>query len=144
MNELNEHRYWLNRNWKWLIPVITVFLLSISLVFASPLGKKMSDIVKLYADPDLIENALLHAQGNEEVTILLGTLKPINKGAIVQGIIKYSNNDRTVDLYIHVNGSKGKGRMRVFADWNGENWEYRTISVINKTLKNPIMVLDKK
>lgn len=140
MNELIRHKNWWQRNWKWFISIASLFLVFSVLISSSNLGKKLSDIVKAYADPQLIEKALSKAQENEEVVQFLGTLKPLDKMAITQGIINYSNNDRTVDLYVHINGSKANGRMRVFAHWDKSGWKYDTIAVLSKELKKPIII----
>ncbi len=121
-----------------ILLVITV------LIASSKIGKRVSDTIKAYADPNLIENALLKAQENKEVVEFLGTLKPIDNMAILEGIVTYSNKNRTIDIYVRIKGSKGKGRMRVFADWNGDKWEYNTIAIASKKLKKSIVIISKK
>src|SRR5690606_5857141 len=143
MNELIEYNGWWKRNWKWFTPVVGILLLFVLVIVSSPFGTRLSDIAKVYADPDLMENALLKAQENEEVVELLGTLEPINGMDIMRGIVKYSNNDTTIDIYVHVKGSKGKGRMRVFADWDREEWTYNNIAIASEKLEEPIAIIKK-
>ena len=90
-----------------------------------------------------MQNAILKAQENQQVIELLGTLEPVSGMDIAGGIINYSNDDTTVDTYVPIVGTKGKGRMRVFADWNNGNWVYNNISIINNELKEPIVVIEK-
>lgn len=116
MDELIEHKSWWKRNWKWFTPIFSILLLFVVLIVSSPIGTKVSSVAKAYADPNLMENALLIAQENIEVVELLGTLEPINGMDMMKGIINYSNNGTTIDIYVYIKGSKGKGRMRVFAD----------------------------
>ena len=142
MDELIEHESWWKRNWKWFVPVFGILLLFVVAIGASPMGIRISDIAKIYADPYLMDNALMKAHENKEVIGLLGTLEPINGMDIMQGIVNYSNNDTTIEIYVQIKGSKGSGRMRVFADWNKNKWKYNNISIISKKLKDPIVVLE--
>ena len=144
MNEIVEHKNWWKRNWKWLTPLLGIFLMVIGLISSSEVGENVSDVVKAYADPDLIDRALLKAQENEEVMELLGTLKPIDKMAIFEGAVKYSKDDTSIDISIRVKGSKGRGRMRIFADRNGDKWEYKEIVIGIKKLKKTITIVERK
>ncbi len=144
MNEVVEHKSLWKRNWKWLTPVLGVFLIVIGLISTSEIGANVSDIVKAYADPDLIDKALLKAQENNEVKQLLGTLNPIDKMAIFEGTTKYSNNDNSIDISVRVKGSKGRGRMRIFADRNVDKWEYKEIVVGIKKFKKTITIIERK
>lgn len=142
MNELHEHKNWWHRNWKWFIPMLAILVMFTTLISSSEVGTRVADIVKAYVDPNLMSNALSKAQENEKVKELFGTLEPIDGMDIMQGIVKYSNNDSTIDIYVHINGSKGNGRMRVFADRNKNKWEYNTIAIASEKLKKPIVVVE--
>ncbi len=148
MNEIVKHKSWWKQNWKWLTPVLGVFLIVIGMISTSEFGANVSDVVsdvvKAYADPDLIDTALLKAQENDEVIQLLGTLKPIDKMAIFEGAVKYSNDDKSIDISVRVKGSKGIGRMRIFADRNLDKWEYKEIVIGIKKLKKTITILERK
>ncbi|WP_117882964.1 hypothetical protein [Aureibaculum luteum] len=67
MNELIEHKSWWQRKWKWLTPMVAIFLMGIVLVSSSEIGENISDITRAYTDTDLVDNALEKAQENEEV-----------------------------------------------------------------------------
>jgi len=141
MNELIENKSWWNKNWKWIIPVLGIFLISIFTISTTDIGENTFDIVKAYADPDLIETAVSKAQENDEVKELLGTLEQVDKMAKLEGSVKYSNNDTYVDISVRVKGSKGKGRMRILAERNGETWEYKKIVIGIKKLKRTIEII---
>ena len=141
MNNLVENKSWWNKNWKWIIPILGIFLISIFAISTTSIGETTIDIVKAYADPDLVETALNKAQGNDEVKELLGILEQVDKMAKLEGSVKYSNNDRSVDISIRVRGSKGKGRMRIIAERNGETWEYKKIVIGIKKLKRTIEII---
>ena len=141
MNNSIENKNWWNKNWKWFAPILGFLLISIFTISWTDIGETTFDIVKAYADPDLVETALNKAQENDEVKELLGALKPIDKMAKLEGSVKYSNNDTTVDISVRVKGSKGKGRMRIVAERNGENWEYKKIVIGIKKLKRTIEII---
>ncbi len=141
MSDLVENKSWWNKNWKWIIPVFGIFLISIFAISTTDIGKNTIDIVKAYADPDLVETALNKACENEEVKNLLGTLNEIDKIAKLEGSVKYSNNDTSVDISVRVKGSKGNGRMRIIAERNGETWEYKKIVIGIKKLKKTIEII---
>ncbi len=141
MNNLVENKSWWNKNWKWIIPVFGIFLISIFAISTTDIGETTIDIVKAYADPNLVETALNKAQGNDEVKELLGTLEQVDKMAKLEGSVKYSNNDTFVDISVRVKGSKGKGRMRIKAERNGETWEYKKIVIGIKKLNRTIEIL---
>ena len=68
-------------------------------------------------------------------------MEQVDKMAKLEGSVKYSNNDRSVDISIRVRGSKGKGRMRIIAERNGETWEYKKIVIGIKKLKRTIEII---
>ena len=141
MNNSTENKNQWNKNWKWFVPILGFLLISIFTISWTDIGETTFNIVKAYADPDLVETALNKAQENEEVKELLGALKPIDKMAKLEGSVKYSNNDTSVDISVRVKGSKGKGRMRIVAERNGENWEYKKIVIGIKKLKRTIEII---
>ena len=111
-------------------------------LFTTDIDENVSDIAKAYADPQLVENALIKAQTNKEVQHLLGTLNSIDKMAIIEGNVKYSNNNTSVDISVRVKGDKGKGRIRIVAERIGEVWEYNKISIGIKKIKKTILILE--
>ncbi len=141
MNNLVENKSWWNNNWKWIIPVFGIFLFSIFTISTTDIGENTFDVIKAYADPDLVETALSKAQENDEVKELLGTLEQVDKMAKLEGSVKYSNNDTSVDISVRVKGSKGKGRMRILAERNGETWKYKKIVIGIKKLKRTIEII---
>ena len=141
MNNLVENKSWWNKNWKWIIPVFGIFLFSIFTISTTGIGENTFDVIKAYADPDLVETALNKAQENEEVKELLGTLEQVDKMAKLEGSVKYSNNDTSVDISVRVKGSKGNGRMRILAERSGGTWEYKKIVIGIKKLKRTIVII---
>lgn len=66
---------------------------------------------------------------------MLGEIEPIDKMAIVEGQVQYSNNNTTVNSTIRINGSKGKARMDISANKVKNKWSYSKIHI---RIKNPL------
>jgi len=139
MNELILEKSWWKRNRKWFIPSVFLIgtLVTILTIFSSPI----SDIAKAYSDTSIYENALEKAQQNQQVIETLGILEPIDKMAIIEGYVQYSNNNNTVDLTIRVKGTKGKGKMDIRANKVNENWSYQKIVIRIKEPKKTIAII---
>ena len=132
-NELIKQNNWWNNNWKWLITVSIISL--IMAVFISfDMGAIGADLTKAYSDKQLYENALLKVKSNQKVIELLGEIEPIDKLAILEGEVKYTDDNRTVKSSIRIKGSTGKGRMDIIADRVNKEWKYK---IINVRIKNP-------
>ena len=142
MDELIKHRSRCKRNGKWFTIALGILLFFVLAIAFLSIGTRISNITKAYVDPDLMENAIIKAQENEEVVELFGNLESVSGMDIARGIVNYSNNDTTIDIYVHIKGSKEQGRMRVFADWNNDKWIYNNISIASKKLKEPIVVIE--
>ncbi len=143
MNELIEHKSWWSRNWKWFIPLITVLLIGMITVSTSKVGESISDMTKAYADVSIYENAINIAQQNEQVKELLGELKPLDKMAIIEGSVIYSNNSKSVDMSVRIIGSKGRGKLDISADRNESEWNYKKINIRIKEPKQTITIIEK-
>ncbi|WP_299896648.1 cytochrome c oxidase assembly factor Coa1 family protein [uncultured Aquimarina sp.] len=134
-NELYTPNNWWKRNWKWLIPIIVIILIIPILLFSSGFGGHMSDFARLYSDKDLYQKAIEKAQSNQKVIELLGPLEPIDKLAILEGEVQYTNDNKSVDLSIRVSGSKRKASIDIAADKINGIWNYRKINI---RIKKPV------
>jgi hypothetical protein len=133
-NELIEQKSWWKRNWKWLVPVSGIVLFSLVIFFSSGMGGIGADLAKAYADTELYDNALEKVKSDKRITELLGEIEPIDKMAILEGQVKYSNENKTVNSTIRILGDKGKARMDISADRIKNEWNYTKINV---RIKNP-------
>jgi len=140
MNTVDSKKSWLNRNWKWLIPLLVLFS-GITLVLALA-GDGISGVVAVYSESEIYEDAVELANKNEEVKEKLGNLESIEFFAIAEGVVKYSNDNNSVDISVRVKGSKGRGRMDISADRKEEQWEYKRIQIRIKRPKEMIIVLE--
>ena len=134
-NTLKAKKNWWKRHWKWLVPVSGVFLLFITIFFSSGMGSVTTDLVQAYADETLYTNALKKAKLDDRVTELLGDIEPIDKLAILEGQVKYANNNEKVQSSIRIIGDKGRGMMDISARWEDAQWKYTKIQV---RIKKPI------
>ena len=136
-NELIEQKNWWKRNWKWLVPVGGISLFLILILLSSGIGGMGIDLVQAYSDTKLYENALEKVKSDKRVTELLGEIEPIDELAILEGEVKYSNENKTVNSSIRVTGTKGKARMDISADLINNSWDYEKINIrIKKPVEN--------
>lgn len=133
-NELIEQKRWWKRNWKWFVPLSGISLIIISVFISSRMGGIGADLAQAYSDTELYENALEKAKSEQKVIELLGEIEPIDKLAILEGEVHFTNNNQTVNSSIRLKGTKGKARMDITADKINNEWNY---IVINIRIKNP-------
>jgi len=133
-----QRNFW-QRHWKW----ITLGIIGILAVFfMSPIGNAVTDIAKVYADTSVYENALEKVKVNPRVIELMGNLATIDKFAIVEGAVFYSNNNNTVSITLRINGSKAKGKLDIIANKLKGTWDYERLKVRIRDPKETIVVLD--
>ena len=128
-NELIEQKSWWKRNWKWFVSVCGILLIIISVFISSGMGRIGADLAQAYSDTELYENALDKAKSDQKVTELLGEIEPIDKLAILEGEVHYTNDNQTVNSTIRIKGEKGKARMDIIADRINNEWKYKKINV---------------
>lgn len=136
-NELLEQKTWWKRNWKWFVPVFGLILISIAIFFSSGMDGVATDLAQAYADTELYEKALEKVKSNEKVTGLLGEIKPIDKMAIFEGQVEYTNNNNTVTSTVRIVGTKGNANMDISANRLNNTWSYNKIHIrIKKPIEN--------
>ena len=133
-NELIEQKSWWKRNWKWLIPVSGIMIISLVIFFSSGMAGVGANLAQAYSDTELYENALEKVKSDQKVNELLGEIEPIDKLAILEGAIQYTNNNQTVNSTIRLKGTKGKAKLDISADRINNEWNYTKINV---RIKNP-------
>ena len=141
-NELIVEKSWWKINWKWFLPTfLLIFLLLFGLILSSIIDGNVTDIAQVYSDNSLYEKAIEKAKTNKRVLEVIGQIEPIDKLAILEGNAIYSNNNNSVELSVRVKGNKGKGKMDISADKNGNEWEYKKINIRIKEPKEEIQIL---
>lgn len=141
-NELIVEKSWWKRNWKWFLPTfLLMFLLLFGLILSLSIDGNVTDIAQAYSDNSLYEKAIEKVKKNKRVLEVLGEIEPIDKLAILEGNAIYSNNNNSVELSVRVKGNKGKGKMDISAEKNGNGWEYKKINIRIKEPKEEIQIL---
>lgn len=136
-NELIEQKSWWKKNWKWLIPLSGISLFIALTLFSSSVTEIGVDLVRAYSDTELYNNALKEVKSDKRIIELLGEIEPIDKLAILEGEVRYSNNKKTVNSSIRVIGTKGKAKMDISANLVNNSWDYQKINIrIKKPIEN--------
>ena len=141
MNELTEYNSWWSRHWKWFVPLAIIIIGGISILGSSKVGENVTHIAKAYTEASLHENAIAIAQNNETVKAVLGKIQPIDKFALLEGGVRYSNNYESVKLHVRIKGDKGRGKIDIYALKQSGNWSYKAINIRIKEPKQTIIVL---
>ena len=141
-NELIQEKSWWKRNWKWLAPLIGIVLISMVVFFSSGLGTVATDITKAYTDMQLYENALQKVKSNKRVIEVLGEIEPIDKLAILEGEVHYTNENQTVNSSIRIKGKKKNARMDILAVRINDEWNYKKINIRIKTPPNEKQLIE--
>jgi len=128
-NELVLHKSWWKPNWKWLLALSGILLISVVIFFTSNMDTVATHLAQAYADTELYENALGKVKSDESVTALLGDIEPIDNLAILEGQVEYTNENKTVNSSIRIVGSRGKGRLDISAERINNTWNYTKITV---------------
>lgn len=139
-NELITEKNRWNKNWKWFIPFSGFILICILII--SGLDGNVSDFAQAYSDTTLCQNAIDKANQNETVLETLGKLEPIDRLAILEGNVKFSNNNTFVEITVRVKGKKEKAKMDIVAEKEGSNWSYKNIKLRIKKTGHEIQVVN--
>ena len=142
MNELVAHKSWFSKNWKWLIPLLMVFMIGLFAITTSKVGEGIATVAKAYGDVTLYEDALEKAKNNKEIINLLGEIEPIDNLAILEGTTFYSNSNNSIKTSIRIVGDKARGKLDISADKEGSQWRYKKIGVRVRAPKQTIIVLE--
>lgn len=142
MDELVEHRSWFAKNWKWVTPLLTLFVIGIYAVSTTKVGEGIATVAKAYNDAALYENALEKVKKNKEIISLLGEIEPIDNLAILEGTTFYLNNNNSIKTSIRIVGDKSRGKLDISADKEDSQWRYKKIGVRVREPKQTIIVLE--
>jgi hypothetical protein len=140
-NELIIEKSWWNRNWKWFLPTLILFLILFGYILSSTIDGSITDIAQAYSDNSLYEKAIDKAKIDKRVLEIIGEIEPIDQLAILEGNAIYSNYNNSVTLSIRIKGNKGKGKMDITAERNGTDWNYKKINIRIKEPKEEIQII---
>ena len=100
------------------------------------MNKVASDLTNAYSDTELYNDALEKAKTNKAVIAILGEIEPIDKLAILEGQVSYSEDNTSVKSSIRIIGSKGKAKLDILANKVNTEWVYQTITIRIKQPKD--------
>lgn len=133
MNETIAYKNWFQRNRIWLISFLILLAL---IVFSLPRDFKTGTVHMLiaYSDSDLVDSAISITNKNKRVKKTLGDIQPMNKMTMLEGYVSYSKNLDSVYMALTIKGTKGKGKLDIYAFKKNGDWEYDRLTV---RLKEP-------
>jgi hypothetical protein len=130
-------RNWLERNWKWAVPVLVVsFLLLLTAFFGGLFWMITTSMRSSY----LYQLAIKRATESPEVAAKIG--KPLQIGWLVTGNENFSGPEGNESLSIPVSGPNGKGEIIVVAKKHGNHWNFETLEVDVAGEDEPIPLLE--
>lgn len=141
-NDIIKNKNWLQRNLKWLLPVVIVVCFLGSALFSTASDAQLGGYAMALNDDALYKDALQQANKNTNVVKVFGTLQPIDQLAIIESNVEYSDNNNHVNLSVRVKGTKAKGRMDVVATKANNAWQYNAIKIRAKNPEKEIIVLE--
>jgi hypothetical protein len=134
MNEYSSRRTWWQQNMKWFVPLAGVFILIIGFFTFTMFGDHFNNFAQAYAEDDLVENAVQIAGEDRRVQEVVGEIQPVDKMAVLNGEVRYSEDNNAVEMTIKIKGAKTSVMMDVAAERAAEGWDYHKIDV---RIKNP-------
>ena len=118
-----REKSWLERNWKWAVPVTALVLIAVFV------GGILSFVVGMFRSSYPYQEALARARANPAVVAQLG--EPIQPGALVTGSVNLSGASGDADLDIPVSGPKGKGSLYVTAHKRAGEWQFTRLVFVS-------------
>ena len=115
---------WWNRHWKWAVPVLGVFALTVSvgviLLF-------VSGIFGLMKSSDVYQTALRRARSSPDAIAAFGT--PIEPSWWLTGEMKTSDTTGHAAVRFGLSGPKGEGDLSLVADQRDGAWTFSTLAI---------------
>lgn len=142
-NELIPQKTLWRKPWVWVCLTLFLFLIGIGgFIVANTNGQTAHFAQAIFGDTALFDMALEKTKEDERTVQVFGELEAIDKMAIVEGDVQYSNNNNEVQATVRVKGSKGKGKMDITATRKGDEWEYNKIVLRTQNPEVKIIVLN--
>ena len=114
---MRTEKNWLERNWKWLVPVSVFTLLAL---LAAVIFVFVLFVVSMVKSSDAYALAMQTARANPALTAAFGS--PIEEGFFTTGNISVNDASGKADLSIPISGSKASGTLYVKAEKSLGRW----------------------
>jgi hypothetical protein len=141
-NDLVENDHWLKRNWKWAVPATVLLLFIAGFLQSSNSKESIGAIAQAYTDNSLYEKAILIANTDKRTLETIGTIQAIDKLAILEGSVMYTNHNNSVALTVRITGTKADAKLDISADKVGSQWTYKKIVIRTKRPNKEIVVVN--
>jgi len=125
MEEIQEHKGWFGRNWKWALPTGGCLIVIILLVIFA--GSVFFGITSMMTDSQAYQDSMEAAQQNEALIELIG--EPIESNGMNGGSLNYSNGIKSAELNIPIKGPKGEATIFVVGEGIDDEWTYQSMEV---------------
>ncbi len=119
-----SNKGWLEKNWKWVLPVGCVGTL---LVVAALIVSLAVALFSMFRSSDVYAGALEQAIRHPEVIAALG--EPVEPGWMVSGSMSVTAASGEADLAIPLGGPNGKGVLYVVGEKSAGEWTFERLEV---------------
>ncbi|HEY4301897.1 MAG TPA: cytochrome c oxidase assembly factor Coa1 family protein [Candidatus Didemnitutus sp.] len=130
---------WMDRNWKWFVPVVSVGAL---IVFGAFAGGIFYFVERTLKNSEPYHVALERIRASPDVAAALG--KPLHESWLVMGNYRVQNFSRYEDLTFTMAGPQGSARVYLVATANTDGWSYRVLTVNLEATHQQIDLADRK
>jgi hypothetical protein len=130
-------RSWLERNWKWAVPVLVVSCLLLFTLFVGGLFWAATSMMRASYPYQL---AIKRATDSPAVAAKIGT--PWQVGWLVSGNVNFNGPEGNASISIPVSGPNGKGDIIVVAKKHANHWIFETLEVDVKGEDEPIQLME--
>jgi len=130
-------RNWLERNWKWVVPVLVVTSLVVLTLFVGGIFWGVTSIMRASYPYQL---AVKRATESPTVAAKLG--RPLQIGWFVLGSVNFSGAEGNASLSIPLSGPNGKGDIVVVGKKHGNHWTFETLEVDVTGEAEPIQLME--
>ncbi len=117
-------RGWMNRNWKWFIPLLVVASGTVMVTFFALIFVFVFSLMK---SSDAYQDAVARTRADPAVQAALGM--PIEEGLFITGNISTSGTSGEADLAIPISGPKGKATIYLVATKSAGAWNFSSLVV---------------
>ena len=117
-------RNWLERNWKWAVPVVVFAGVLVLTLFIGGIFWGVMSIIRSSYPYQL---AVKRATESPAVAAKLGI--PLHVGWLVSGNVNLSGPEGSASLSIPVSGPNGIGDIIVVGKKHGNHWNFETLEV---------------
>jgi hypothetical protein len=121
---VSRRKSWFERNWKWFVPVLVVFLLATAALFVFAI---LSFVTGLMRSSDAYKLAIQRAEQSQAVAAKIG--RPFRVGWLMMGSINLKDDGGDAEMSIPIAGDRGAGRIIVVAKKTARLWTFQTLEV---------------